>query len=121
MSGTMTPEEKRLYNKIEWKRKYGKYWLVYLALIGTGTLSAISGFLLPANETQGVIQLTSISIFAGVYYAIGFLSNGEGAAYFWFDKLTDHDEDNTPQIWIASSMLGLSVITIAVTAVAAGL
>lgn len=116
----MTPEQKRLYSKQEFKRKFGKYWLVYLALIGTGTLSGLSGFLLPAKVAGGVITFSVVSVLAGLYYAIGFLSNGEGAAYFWFDKLTDHDEDNTLQVWIASIMLGLSVITIAITAVAAG-
>ncbi len=121
----MTPEQTRLYKRQEFKRKFGTYWLVYLALIGTGTLSAISGILLPAKSvtnTDGAstIIFSLVSVLAGIYYAVGFLTNGEGAAYFWFDKLTDHDKDNTPQIWIAGSMLALSVVTIAVTSLAAG-
>jgi hypothetical protein len=85
-------------------------------------LSALSGVLIPLwgleQGAGGVAVL--LSILAGLYYAVGFLSNGEGAAYFWFDKLTDYDEDNTKQVWIAGSMLALSVVTIVVTSSASG-
>lgn len=116
----MTPEQKRKYNAQEFKRRFGRYWLVYLALIGTATLSAISGFLLPVEVVDGNMQFTTVSILAGIFYAVGFLTNGEGAAYFWFDKLTDHDQDNTAQIWLAGSMLFAAVGTILVTSLAAG-
>ena len=116
----MTPEQERKYKEKEVKRKYGRYWLVYLALFGTATLSALSGFLLPAKVIDGNVQFTFMSVLAGIFYAVGFLTNGEGAAYFWFDKLTDHDKDNSKQVWTASIMLGLAVITILVTSVAAG-
>lgn len=114
----LTPQEKRQLRKQEFQRKFSRYWLVYVALICTSVLSAISGFLLPNESEQ--ITITYITALAGIYYAVGFLSNGEGAAYFWFDKLTDHDPDNNAQIWIASIMLGVSVLTIGVTSVAAG-
>lgn len=115
----LTPQQKRQIQKQEFKRKFQKYWLVYVALICTSILSAISGFLLPSEAKDGIIKITVITFFAGIYYAAGFLTNGEGAAYFWFDKLTDHDPDNTKQIWIASIMLGVSVLTIVITASAA--
>jgi len=116
----MNPQEKRLYNKQEFKRKFGKYWLIYLALLGTATLSGISGLLLPVKGEADLFGYNIFTLLAGIYYAVGFLSNGEGAAYFWFDKLTDHDEDNATQVWIAGSMLGISVVTILVTSMAAG-
>ena len=112
----MTPEQKRLYKKQEFKRKYARYWLVYLALIGTGILSAISGILLPMQSEYAPISI--FTILAGLYYAIGFLSNGEGATYFWFDKLVDHDKDNTTQQWVAGVMLMIAVATVLTTALA---
>jgi hypothetical protein len=116
----MTPEQKRKFNRQEFQRKFGRFWLIYLALFGTGALSAISGFLLPAKVVNGDMQFTAVAIIAGIFYAIGFLTNGEGAAYFWFDKLTDHDKDNTAQQWIAGVFLSVSVVTILVTSLAAG-
>lgn len=112
----MTPEQKRLYRKQEFKRKYARYWLVYLALIGTGILSAISGVLLPL-QSDGV-KITFFTFLAGLYYAVGFLSNGEGATYFWFDKLVDHDKDNTTQQIIAGTMLAIAIATVLTTALA---
>lgn len=97
-----------------------KYWLMYFALLGTGTLSALSGFLLAhAPDENGVADYTLVTIAAGVFYMIGFLTTGEGATLFWFDKLTDHDEDNTAQLYIAWLMMALSIITSLVTASAA--
>lgn len=115
----LTPQQKRQLKKQEFRRKFQKYWLVYVALICTSVLSAISGFLLPSEALDGNIRITVITFLAGIYYAVGFLTNGEGATYFWFDKLTDHDPDNTKQIWIASFMLGVSVLTIVITSSAA--
>lgn len=115
----LTPQQKRQIKKQEFKRKFQKYWLVYVALICTSILSAISGLMLPADTSENKFDWSLIAIIAGFYYAVGFLSNGEGATYFWFDKLTDHDPDNAKQIWIASIMLGVSVLTIVITATAA--
>lgn len=114
----LTPQEKRLVKKQEFKRKFQKYWLVYVALSCTGVLSGISGFLLPNESEKGFWSFGVVGVLAGLYYTIGFLSNGEGAAYFWFEKLTDHDPDNNWQIGIASSMLVISVLTIGITTVA---
>lgn len=114
----MTPEQKRNYNKQEFKRKYGRFWLVYLALFGTAVLSGISGILLPIQREGGMLEITFWTILAGLYYAAGFLTNGEGAAYFWFDKLVDHDKDNPAQQVIAYLMLGISVATVLTTALA---
>lgn len=111
----MTPEERRLYNRAEFARKYGRYWLVYLALLGTGILSGISGMIMPM---QAEMNVTIFTLAAGLYYAIGFLTNGEGAFYFWFDKLVDHDKDNTAQQIVAYSMLAIAVATILTTALA---
>jgi hypothetical protein len=113
----MTPEQKRIFNKNEFKRKYSRFWLIYLALFGTGVLSGISGILLPIQTETG-LQITFWTVLAGFYYAIGFLTNGEGAAYFWFDKLVDHDKDNTTQQVIAVIMLAIAVATILTTALA---
>lgn len=114
----MTPQEKREYKKQEFKKKFSRFWLIYIALVGTGVLSAISGMLLPAAVQDGSFIFSGLTLLGGLFYAIGFLSNGEGAAYFWFDKLTDHDPDNTWQVVIASIMLGVSVLTIGITSVA---
>jgi hypothetical protein len=116
----MTPEQTRKFKRQEFQRKFGRYWLIYLALFGTGALSAISGLLLPAKVVNGDMQFTTVAVIAGIFYAIGFLTNGEGAAYFWFDKLTDHDKDNTAQQWIAGIFLSLAVGTILITSLAAG-
>jgi hypothetical protein len=113
----------RKKNKIERKEKFArvkKYWLLYFVLIGTACLSAAAGILLAHIPDEfGVIMYNLASITAAIYYCAGFLSIGEGATWFWFGKLTDHDEDNTPQIIIAWMMLSLAVATSLTTAVAA--
>lgn len=116
----MTPQQKRAYNRQQFKDKFQRFWIIYVALFGTGLLSSISGFLLPAQVTNGNFVFSVSTLLVGTFYAVGFLSNGEGAAYFWFDKLTDYDEDNSWQIAIAVIMLFVSVFTILMTTLAAG-
>ena len=115
----MTPQDKRTWRKLEFQRKFARFWLIYIALMGTAVLSGISGMLLPIAENQQNF-FDVITLATGLFYAIGFLSNGEGAAYFWFDKLTDHDEDNGWQVFVAVTMLVISVLTILMTTLAAG-
>lgn len=117
----MDPADKRRMNRIEFRRKYGKYWLVYIALLITGTLSATAGVLLPMQPDEtGQVHVTLGVILSCIFYAVGFLATGEGASYYWFDKLTDHDPDNQPQVAISVLMLILSVLTSLTTAMAAG-
>jgi uncharacterized Zn finger protein (UPF0148 family) len=120
MSDKMTPEERRNYNKAEFKRKFGQWWLIYAALAFTAILSFTSGVLLPFRPTDGGQMVVTLGgIFAAVYYSLGFLATGEGAFYFWFDKLTDHDKDNTTQLIIAWAMMITSISTSLITALAA--
>lgn len=117
----LDPGEKRRIDRIEFRRKYGKYWLVYVALAITATLSATAGVLLPMQPDEtGKVHVTLGVILSCIFYAVGFLATGEGASYYWFDKLTDHDPDNQPQVAIAVLMLILSVVTSLTTAMAAG-
>lgn len=117
----LEPSEKRRMDRIEFRRKYGKYWLVYVALAITATLSATAGILLPMQPDEaGKVHVTLGVILSCIFYSVGFLATGEGASYYWFDKLTDHDPDNQPQVAIAILMLILSVVTSLTTAMAAG-
>lgn len=116
----LTPAQKRQEWANKFSRKYGQYWLVYLALAFTATLSFISGTLLPFTpDENGYFAVTVGGIFAAIYYSIGFVMNGELAANYWFDKLTDHDKDNTPQKAIAIVMLVLSIGVSLMTALSA--
>lgn len=116
----MTPEERRKYRRAEFKRRFGQWWLVYATLLFTASLSFASGILLPMRPgDDGAVYISVSTILASIYYAVGFLATGEGAFYFWFDKLTDHDKDNTMQIAIAWVMMVTSIITSLVTALAA--
>ncbi len=121
MNNEMTVAQKRAMRRAEFNRKFGQYWFIYLALFGTAALSVVSGLMLPFSpDKNGYVVLSIGGVLAAVYYSIGFLTTGEGASYFWFDKLTDHDPDNTIQKGIAGLMLTLSISTSLVTALAAG-
>jgi hypothetical protein len=104
--------------KQEFNRKYGRYWLLYLALGFTAILSFIGGLMLPFMKPDVNVPLTWGTAAAGLFYALGFILIGEGAANFWFDKVTDQDPDNNGQKWIAGIMIALSVIVSASTALA---
>lgn len=117
----LSVSQRRAMKRAEFKRKFGNYWYIYVTLIGTATLSVISGLMLPFSpDKAGNIVVTVGGILAAVYYSIGFLTTGEGASYFWFDKLTDHDPDNGTQQVLAGAMLALAVATSLTTALAAG-
>lgn len=117
----LTPTQKRAMKRAEFYRKFGNYWYVYLTLIGTATLSVVSGLMLPFKPDEaGNLVVGFGGVMAAIYYSIGFLTTGEGASYFWFDKLTDHDQDNKTQQITAGLMLALAVITSLTTALAAG-
>lgn len=113
--------QKRAMKRAEFMRKFGKYWYIYMVLFGTAALSFTSGLLLPFKpDASGNPNITIGGLFAAIYYAVGFLTTGELAAYFWFDKLTDQDPDNGTQKVTAGLMLFAAVITSLVTALAAG-
>lgn len=113
-------KKNKQFVRAEFNRKYGRYYIVYVALIGTGVLSGLTGILLPFSQGENNLQFL-ISFLAGLYFCIGFLTNGEIAANYWFGKLTDHDPDNRIQQWIAGISLSLSVIVSLVTALASSL
>jgi len=98
------------------KDKFLRYWVVYLALLVTAGMSSFAGIALPFEDGN----ITTGRIFAGIFYATGFIATGEGVAYFWFGKLTDTDPDNTWQKVIAITMLIASVASITATTLAAG-
>lgn len=101
-------------------RRYTRYYMVYVALIGTGILSGLTGILLPFTQENSGIN-TFVAGLAGLYFCIGFLTNGEVAANYWFGKLTDHDPDNNKQQIIAGVSLGISVIVSLITSLASSL
>ena len=109
-------KDQKAYNRKVNAERYGRYWLVYVGLAVTAGLSVFAGMSLPFKDGY----VTFWRIIAALYYAAGFVATGEGAAYFWFDKLTDRDEDNKTQIMVAWTMLLISVATILTTALAAG-
>lgn len=116
----LTPAQKRVDSYNEFSRKYGQHWLVYMALAFTATLSFVSGLILPFTpDANGYFAVTFGGMLTALYYSVGFISNGEGAANYWFGKLTDHDKDNTAQKIIAGIMLTLSVAVSLITALAA--
>jgi hypothetical protein len=116
----LTPAQKRKARLHDFNQRYGQYWLIYSALICTAALSFVSGMVLPFRpDDNGNVVLTFGGIALALYFGVGFVSNGEGAAGFWFEKLTDHDKDNNPQKWIAGIMLAASVIVSLVTSLAA--
>lgn len=119
-SNSMTVEQEKAFKKSEFNRIYGRYWFIYAALFMTAIMSTVSGLLLPFRpDSNGQVVITWGLILAAAYYAVGFLITGEGASYFWFDKLTDQDPDNGWQTAIAYLMLGTSVITSLITALSA--
>lgn len=116
----LTPAQKRQESMNRINQKYGQYWLVYAALAFTATLSFVSGLILPFTpDENGFFTVTLAGIAAALYYALGFITNGEAAANYWFDKLTDHDKDNTIQKFIAGIMLFASILVSLTTALAA--
>ena len=115
----MTSKQKKELDKAEFHRKFGRYWLIYFALGFTAVLSFTSGMLLPFMKPGVDVLLTWGTGAAAAMYALGFLLSGEGAAYFWFERVTDQDPDNTQQKWTAGLMIALSVITSVTTALAA--
>lgn len=108
------------FSKAEFNRRYGRYYIVYVALIGTGVLSGLTGFLLPFSQGMNDIEFI-ISLLAGLYFCVGFLTNGEISANYWFGKLTDHDPDNRTQQWIAGISLFFAVVVSLVTSLASSL
>jgi hypothetical protein len=118
-SNEMSITQKRAFNRAEFQRRFGKYWLLYLVLCGTAVLSAVSGILLPFRpDSSGYVTVNIGLIIAGLYYAFGFLTNGEGATFFWQEKLTDQDPDNTAQKIVAWIAITVSVLTTLTTAAA---
>jgi uncharacterized membrane protein len=114
----MTSKQKKELAKIDFNRKFGRYWLIYLALGFTAILSFIGGLMLPFMKPDVNVPLTWGTAAAGLFYALGFIIIGEGAANFWFDKVTDQYPDNKAQKWIAGIMILASVLVSASTALA---
>lgn len=114
----MTSKQKKEMKKQEFKHKFGRYWLIYMALGFTAILSFIGGLMLPFMKPDVNVPLNWGTFGAGLFYAIGFILIGEGAANFWFDKVTDSDPDNGMQKWIAAIMIFASVFVSASTALA---
>ena len=113
-------KKNKQFHKAEFNRRYGRYYIVYIALIGTGVLSGLTGILLPFSQGMNNVEFI-VSVLAGLYFCVGFLTNGEIAANYWFGKLTDHDPDSRVQQIIAGISLALSVIVSLVTSLASSL
>jgi hypothetical protein len=114
----MTSKQKKDRDAQEFQRKYGRYWLLYAALGFTGILSFIGGLMLPFMKPDVNVPFTWGTAGAGLFYALGFVLIGEGAANFWFERVTDSDPDNNQQKWIAGIMITASVLVSASTALA---
>jgi hypothetical protein len=104
----MTNKQKKQLAADEFKRKYQRYWLMYWGLFFVAALSFICGLVLPFMREDIVVRLTWGTLAVSLFYALGFLTVGEGAFNFWFDKITDSDPDNNTQKWIAGIMIALS-------------
>lgn len=114
----MTAKQKKELKKKEHYEKFGRYWLVYTALIFTSVLSFVGGLMLPFMKPDVIVPLTWATAAAGFFYALGFFFIGEGACFFWIEKITDQDPDNTGQQITAWLMIALSVVISAATALA---
>lgn len=114
----MTSKQKKEMQKAEFHQKFGRYWLIYMTLGFTAILSFIGGLMLPFMKPDVIVPLSWGTAGAGIFYALGFLLIGEGAANFWFDKVTDQDPDNREQKIIAGLMIAASVIVSLSTALA---
>lgn len=115
----MTSKQKKELKAAEFKRKFGRYWLVYVAIGFTAVLSFISGLLLPFMKPDIEVPLNWGTALSALMYATGFMLIGEGAALFWFEKVTDQDPDNIYQKIVAALMIVVSVATSLTTALAA--
>jgi hypothetical protein len=115
----MTSKQKKELKKQEFQRKFGRFWLIYLALFFTAVLSFISGLLLPFMKPGVDVPLNWGTALSAIMYGLGFLIIGEGAAFFWFERVTDQDPDNNGQMITAGLMIAVSVITSVTTALAA--
>ncbi len=114
----MTSKQRKDLRNAERYRKFGRYWLIYIALGFTAVLSFVGGLMLPFMKPDVNVPLTWGTAAAGLFYALGFILIGEAAANFWFDKVTDQDPDNNMQKWIAGLMIAASVFVSASTALA---
>jgi hypothetical protein len=114
----MTNKQKKQLAADEFKRKYQRYWLMYWGLFFVAALSFICGLVLPFMREDIVVRLTWGTLAVSLFYALGFLTVGEGAFNFWFDKITDSDPDNNTQKLIAGVMIALSGLVSLSTALA---
>lgn len=104
---------------------FKKFWLLYVALFGTGILSAFAGVYLglsPDENGDFVLNVTNVAF--ALYYALGFLATAEGATLFWETKYVYHDVDkngktNNWQIRTAATALGVSIFAVVITGLAA--
>lgn len=114
----MTSDQKAQMRKKQ-AENIKRFWPIYVFLFFTAALSFISGLILPFMREDVKVLLNWGTALVALYYAIGFLSNGELMSGFWFGKLTDQDEDNTSQKIIAWSMLAISTCVVLATCVSA--
>jgi len=104
---------------------FKKFWLLYVALFGTGILSAFAGVYLGlAPDENGYFVLNITNVGFALYYALGFLATAEGATLFWETKYVYHDVDkdgkkNDWQTNTAAIALGVSIFAVIVTGLAA--
>jgi hypothetical protein len=117
-SQEMTNKQKKQMQAEEFKRKYSRYWMVYWGLFFTAALSFICGLVLPFMREDIDVPLNWGTAMISAFYALGFLTIGEGAFNFWFDKITDSDPDNSTQKKIAATMIAVSAIVSLSTALA---
>jgi hypothetical protein len=114
----LTSDQKRGIRK-QGGRNFRRFWPIYVFLFCTAGLSFASGLMLPFMRNDIVVPLTWGTAFVAFYYGIGFLTNGELVANFWFSKITDQDPDNSTQKYIAWGMLTVSIGVVAATCISA--
>lgn len=117
-SQEMTTKQKKKLAADDFKRKYARYWMIYWGLFFTAALSFLCGVVLPYMRTDVTVSLSWGTALISMFYSLGFLTVGEGAFNFWFDKITDSDPDNNIQKWIAGGMIALSAAVSLSTAIA---
>lgn len=117
-------QDKAIKNRAKWL-PFKKFWLLYVALFGTGILSAFAGIYLGLSpDEKGYFDMSITNVGFALYYAIGFLATAEGATLFWETKYVYHDVDkdgkkNKFQVNTAAIALGVSIIAVIITGLAA--
>ena len=109
---------------------FKQWWLLYIGIAIIAMLSTFAGGYLGLSPNaageityNSTFDLIGKVLFCG-FYMVMFFITAEAAFMFWLDKLILHDVDEKQnsvniQVWTAWIMMGVSLTTMIVTAIAA--